>query len=184
MIYTKLLKSQDLIYDTLNIKLVHSYCKNCSNYKKHFSCPSHKFDTTKYFLDYTYTYVILIKIYDTTINQKNAMDKFYFYKKDIDSILYNLETKYNNIRVIIPGICQRCSNNCYELYKSCKNTKIRRYSYESLGLHVSKILNLAFNQNLEFKPKYLSFVFGIQFNLKHLEHTFKKEINIIYDKYK
>lgn len=156
---------------------VFTFCKDCDNYNLQFSCPNHSFSLEEYIL--TYPYVL---IFYSTINSynKNTFELFLNHKKELDSLLYSLEK--NNIRAIIPGICSRCSLDCYKYYDSCINPTLIRYSFESLGIYVDKLIKYSFNENLLFSSKNVSFVFGFQLNEK--DDTIIDKVIKFYDKYK
>lgn len=194
--------SLETLLKSYNPKLINSYCKGCTKYNKVWSCPNFDFDELSLLKKYNYVYLIhckinidnvpyshiekefkkIIKIVPEAENFKNPMGKifnalYFSLRIDFDKVILDLEKQFKDSLSLISGRCLKCNPCEKELSKPCKHPETLRYSLESLGIDVMKVLKDNLDEDIQWSSnessKYVTTVSALlskeQLNSKAIE---------------
>lgn len=135
-------------------------CKDkCKNYNCKYSCPpySPSFDSLKQL--YKNVYVILYKIETkpypriyNTIRMVNTVMKS-LQRKKVDMISHYLEKNSQKYLILENGSCRLCKICNVNFQQPCKHPSLARYSLESTGIDVAKLVQDSFNFSLQWYAK-------------------------------
>lgn len=135
-------------------------CKDkCKNFKCKYSCPpfSPSFDFIK--LQYDNAYVILYKINTlsypriyNTIRMINTVMKS-LQRKKVDVISRFLDQKNQKYLILENGSCRLCKTCNVNYQQPCRHPSLARYSLESTGINVAKLVQDIFNFPLQWYSK-------------------------------
>ncbi|KYH34750.1 hypothetical protein CLTEP_13490 [Clostridium tepidiprofundi DSM 19306] len=137
-----------------NPNVVYNYCKQCPDYNKFWSCPVFNFSEKEYIKKYTYAYIISAKLYTKEAhsnNDESQNDINLYYnslRKIFDKKLLELEKNYENTVSLFAGRCYICEKCSKILNKPCIHPEYMRYSLESLGIEVTKIVEDILNDKI------------------------------------
>jgi len=155
---------------------VFSYCAECSNHGKIWSCPPHEINIEEYLSPYKQIWIIGAKVHlnpdliDVNNLQDSVMKLFLEGRKQFGDKLFELESKHFNSKILLAGTCYQC-NECTRFEnKACRFNDRLRYSLESIGFLVSDIVKDVLNDEIQWIkdgviPEYLLSVGAIM-----LEH--------------
>lgn len=178
----------DKYYDKERIE---SYCKECINYNKVWSCPPYDFDTDKYVKKFKYLYIIGKQIIfsDDILNKINTKEKIEKYsyetiikeRKKLYDELIKLEEKYPGSRIVNSGNCILCKECTRKNNMKCRHEDSLRYSLESLGFDVANITKELLSIELKWStagqlPEYFTSVSGILTNFNIEKDVILKNI--------
>ena len=145
-----------------NPKIVHNYCKQCPDYDKFWSCPEFSFNEKQYLRQYNYAFIISAKLYAG----EDEINSYYSQlRKIFDKKLLELEKKYKHTTSLFAGRCYLC-DICSKLSnKPCIYPEYMRYSLESLGIEVTKIVEEVLKDKIiwsnDSKQEYILLVGGL-----------------------
>lgn len=164
----KLLDCQTLL-TYYNEDVIKINCSNCENHGKNWSCPPHTFDEKTYLSHYEFHYLIVLKIDDSQTIEKD----YHTYRKIIGNKLLTIENKFLNAEILYAGHCYHCETCTRNENSKCKYPTLMRYSYESLGIALLKLVADEFYLK---KNEGLKIVLGIMFNEKKQAATIEDEL--------
>jgi len=157
MIISKEFEFNSFVDKYLDESLVHSYCKSCENYNLNYSCPDHENSLIDKYKKYKYITVYIFKThYSESVNHADAYTDARLF---IDKAIFDFEKETDSIG-LIPGKCTLCDPCLKVLNKPCPTPELIRHSLETIGFHVSNIIENEFNENLEWNTNILHLVFG------------------------
>lgn len=162
-----------LLEDYINKELFDRLCKQgCPNYGKKWSCPP----LSPVYIDYTKNWEKLFILY-----MQISFDQFDYIKSDhlkvkaanvilksrADKFLRKMSVQYGNY--ISTGSCRLCKPCKRKIGASCAHPDIMTYSFEALGVDVSKLVEKHFSRALLWYkpnnlPAYTSVVSGLLTN--------------------
>lgn len=192
------LKSKDLISLAFDRERVEGYCKQCPNYHALWSCPPHSFDPLELFQGYDDVFVIgTILFYreeERRLHQgKEAVSRYtektlYPLRREVYLRLLELE-KNKEMRIFDMGSCNLCNKCTREEGLPCKYKSEMRYSLESLGFDVSKIVRRCLKMELQWAngilPPYYVLVSAVAVKegeeLDELK-TFEEQLLLLFDR--
>lgn len=157
MLLSKEFDFNEFIEKYLDEPLVHSFCKSCENYNLNYSCPVHCESLIEKYRNYKY---ITIFIYKDTYDQFVTHEDAYWNARNfIDKAIFDFEKETNSIG-LIPGKCMLCNPCLKTLDEPCPTPELIRHSLETIGFHVSNIIENEFDEKLEWDTRILHLVFG------------------------
>ena len=155
----KTITTHELLKKYVNYEQTEEYCKACPKYETNYSCPPFQFNTNEYLKNYDYIELTVTQItFSGKLRQKSytptdmeeLLDKTFFYEeKKTQKELFNREKEYISAESLI-GPCNNCGLNCKNNFNTCQHPNLRRYSTESMGMKIDKILTDLFNIKMEF----------------------------------
>lgn len=148
------------------------FCKECHNYNRRWSCPSLSFDGNDYLLDYQFAHLISTKIIFKkevieSVNTSEAIkkvsnDAIKEVRKMLSDGLLSLEGTYPSSISIVSGGCNICKVCTKTSNKACIYPKKMRYSLNTFGFDISKLLTELFHIELKWGkdklPEYYTLV--------------------------
>lgn len=149
----RLLTMGALVEETFSPQVIHDYCRSCENYNMHFACPEHRFNIP-HFLD-AYPFVLVIS-HRIPVKQ----DEYFFWRDILEPVLMSAEKRFQG-QVLLAGSCRNCQFCFDKGAQECESPQLMRYSLESLGFDVKKLLEHFFKEELLFKSDELHLVYGI-----------------------
>lgn len=151
----KRLESYDLDRFILNFRDENKflgYCQKCDNYGKCWTCPPYDFSPSEFLSRFSKLEVLLTLIdFDgEEISDKESFKILDIEKKSLYLELIELEKSRPGSRVFYPGSCIFCPRGqCAKAQNlSCRHPEKLRYSLESFGFDIGKILKEVFNEEL------------------------------------
>lgn len=140
----------------IDITTIRGYCKACEHYGVNHSCPPYdNFDTSTYIKNFSHVSVCVYTAPAKALTDSDKINEFYSTRKSIDPALYELEAKLG-LRLLLPGKCIIC-DDCKPV---CIHPDMLRYSFESLGIDVSKLIKGVLDIDLVFDNTKHMFVYG------------------------
>ena len=155
-------------------------CKNgCPNYEQKWSCPPFAPKYTDFVLDYQKILVVLLS---TDLSQFSYIKNDYLKIKAANTILKSRVDKAlrmflsEGCHYISTGSCRMCKPCKCKLGLPCAHPNTMSYSFESLGINVSKMAEDLFSFKLQWYkrsclPQYTSVVAGLLFNNSFKAHS-------------
>lgn len=152
---------EEYIQDCVDVPKFLSYCRQCSNYGKTWSCPEFSFDPVDYWKKYDSLRIIGLKIivpedlrtktYDREGKAEIIEVLLKEHKKQFDDYLYEQEQGTEGGMSLGGGSCLRCgTQGCSRTEgKPCRQPDKMRYSIEALGGDVGKTVSKYLGQKLE-----------------------------------
>lgn len=141
---------------------IETYCRACSNYDVHFSCPHHDFSIPDFLHRYQSVLVASHAIAIDPAQPGTLDDHFYSNKTRLDQLLLSLEKTIRGSKALIAGPCQNCQPSCDTSHlPSCPQPDLLRYSFESLGFDVAALLKSYFDKELTFNQEEVILVYGL-----------------------
>jgi predicted metal-binding protein len=145
----------DASYEPLRVL---GYCKSCPNYNRNYSCPDHAFSTEHYLN--RFEYALIVKHSLMLPQGLLQADFFLSSRRRIDPLLMKLENHFQ-AEALLPGCCHNCHTDCSKLtFEDCCHPELRRYSLESLGIDINKMLQAFFAVPLQFLDDRITLVYG------------------------
>lgn len=134
------------------------FCKECENYNARWSCPSLDFDVNEYLTRFQYAHLISTKI----VFKKETIEKVCTneevenvtnetireVRKLLSEKLLGLEKRYPSSVSIVSGGCNICKTCARILGKPCIHPEKMRYSLNTFGFDITKILKELFQIDL------------------------------------
>ncbi len=158
MIHKRRISTQSLLEAAYRPDEVLLYCQSCPNYEANFSCPEHEFSTAHYLQRYPYVLLFMQTLPLTP--GADPLETFYDCREYIDPVLMEFERRLHG-ETLLPGCCYNCSDDCSALdAQECLQPSIRRYSLESLGVDINRMLQFFFDTPLIFQDDQMTFVYG------------------------
>lgn len=147
-----------------------NFCKECHNYNRRWSCPSLSFDEN-FLLNYKYAHLISTKVvFKKEVREsvrgedinKVSNETIKEVRNKLSTALLSLEETYPSSRSIVSGGCNICKE-CTRIYnKPCIYPDKMRYSLNTFGFDISKLLTELFNIELKWGtdklPEYYTLV--------------------------
>lgn len=143
----------NLIENAFKPHIVHDYCSKCPNYSMHFSCPSHNFSIPAFLANYSHVMIISHRL-------DARLDEYSYYRDLIDPLLMAHESKFTG-QALLAGVCRNCDFCFEDGAQICHNPQLLRYSLESLGFDIARLLQVYFKQELDFDERRLQLVYGM-----------------------
>jgi len=157
MLISKTLKFSYVIDKHLDIDTILSYCLDCFNYGKNYSCPPFNqhpielYKNNKYLKVYIFTYA--------NSDNLNIDNLYSIVRKKLDLAIFDYESKTFST-ALIPGRCLLC-DPCKKIYnEKCLFPDKIRHSLETLGFQISTLLLDELNYELKWNNNDLTLVFG------------------------
>ena len=137
------------------------YCKQCSNYNRIWSCPSHDFDPETYFAAYSQIMIVghkiilpeelTRKVLTKEEQEPLLKDLLTEPKLTLDKEMLSLEKQHPGSRALSGGSCLYCSpGTCARISgEPCRFPEKMRYSIEALGGNVGLTVTRYLHQELE-----------------------------------
>ena len=144
-----------------------SYCRQCENYDKRWSCPGFDFEPLaiwRRFKTLRLENCVLMPAPDTDLAQ--MMAGLWQEKNKLHTELLAQEQQYPGAMALSAGSCKICAECSRTLGQPCRQPDKMRYSIEALGGDVAKTGELYFQQPLLWikngeMPDYLTLVGGL-----------------------
>ncbi|MBN2260908.1 MAG: hypothetical protein JW702_10205 [Clostridiales bacterium] len=161
MLFSKTILFNEFILNYYDPITVHSYCKSCNHYNLNYSCPVHLNPVIDKLKKFNY---LTVYVFEYNIPEFNDIDNIYnSIRNSLDKEILNFESIIDGTS-LIPGRCLLC-NPCYkELHKPCPKPDLIRYSLETIGFDVSKVIENEFQKKLTWNKDKLTLVFGFLSN--------------------
>lgn len=153
-------KTSEIIEKTYFPKEIIQYCKKCSRFNECPSCPPHQISIKDYLKDYSFMLLVKLDVLDSFAFTDDNFERFIYYRKMIDPVLYNLESSIEHSKAIVAGTCVMCGYQCSGS-RICSKPELLRYSFESLGFDVQKIVETFLEDELTFTKGKFTYVFGL-----------------------
>lgn len=157
-IYETKIPVQRLIADFQNKEYFLRFCKECVNYNARWSCPALDFDVNEYLSKFQFAHLISAKIVfkkeviDTvrTAEDINRVtnETIQETRKHLLEKLLELEEKYPSSVSIVSGGCNICKTCARTLGKPCIHPDKMRYSLNTFGFDITKLLKELFQIEL------------------------------------
>lgn len=159
--YEKTVPVRDYIEDCVDVPRFLSYCRQCENYSKTWSCPEFSFDPMELWHSYETLRIIGLKIlvpedlrektYDKQGRQEIIEALLTGYKQQFDEYIYQEEKKTAGGMSLGGGTCMKCGpQSCSRVEgKPCRQPDKMRYSIEALGGDVGKTVTKYLHQELQ-----------------------------------
>ena len=146
-------------------------CENgCPNYNKKWSCPPYSPDYCQYIEGKKFIYTFFLRL---DLSQMNYIKNDYLKIKAANTILKSRMDKFlqhitnqNDYKYISSGSCRLCKPCNKKRELPCAHPNKMTYSFEALGIDVSKLVNMVFDKPLLWYkkghlPQYTSIVCGL-----------------------
>ncbi len=152
---------EEYMKECIDVPRFLSYCRQCSNYGKTWSCPEFSFDPLDYWKQYKSLRIIGMKIIVPDDLRAKTFDRegkaeiiealLAEYKQKFDDYLYEEEKKTEGGMALGGGSCLRCGTQpCSRREgKPCRQPDKMRYSIEALGGDVGKTVGKYLGQELK-----------------------------------
>ena len=182
---------EELKKDYCDREKFEKFCKECRNYGSTWSCPPYNFDVEDYLKNYSYIYLVGVKIIfdEETLDKANTKEKINDYttetlkymKDKIMMELLRVEKRYEGSKSLSAGGCKICDDCSRKNNTQCQHPDMMRYSLESMGFDVGGISSRLLDYELKWAtetrlPEYFSLVTGLM--TKREIEGFEKELNI------
>lgn len=178
-IYEQKLPVQQLISDFQDRERFMQFCKECVNYETRWSCPSLHFDANEYLLNFQNAHLITTKIVFRkeiidSVRTREEVDRvtndtIQEVRKGLSDRLLSLEAMYPSSVSVVSGGCNICKICARVHGKPCIYPEKMRYSLNTFGFDISKILKDLFNIELIWSngrlPEYYTLVSAFFTNL-------------------
>ncbi|KNZ40387.1 DUF2284 domain-containing protein [Acetobacterium bakii] len=168
-------------------------CKACPNYAKYWSCPPYAFDEAIFLKQFKYMHIIgrqfmvppedIRNIRDPEAIATYCTEKLQAIKVMTWKTLLEIEKEVDGVMGLIPGNCPICEAQGLECARktgeACRNSKLMRYSLESLGFNVVDLVKYEVGMTIEWSqnqrlPKVLTSVSAILCNEEIPKEILKK----------
>lgn len=147
------------------------FCKECHNYNKRWSCPSLSFDENDFLLNYKNAHLISTRvIFNKEVREsirgedinKVSNDTIKEVRNMLSDALLSLEGTYPSSISIVSGGCNICKECTRTYNKPCFYPEKMRYSLNTFGFDISKLLTELFHIELKWGkdmlPEYYTLV--------------------------
>ena len=126
------------------------HCAHCGNHAGVWSCPPHSFDPIEFIKGFPFAYVLIGSVPLTSFTEMNeAVEHYYEERRRINRALLAFESTVPDSVGLFAGHCDAC-DECTRLQGlKCIRPDLCRYSLESLGLKVSDITQMHFDESLK-----------------------------------
>ena len=164
--FEKTIPTREYVKDYVNIEKFLTYCKECPNYEKVWSCPSYGFDPLTIWEKYENLYLYAVKFtLEDAQNPEEANRILRRVKDEISIVLFEKEKLLDSM-ALCAGRCTKCARCAREDNEPCKFPEEMRYSIESLGGDVGRTLSKLMGIDLlwqeeEKLPEYYVLVGGL-----------------------
>ena len=188
----KKISMEELKKDYCDREKFEKFCKECRNYGSTWSCPPYNFDVEDYLKNYSYIYLVGVKIIfdEETLDKVNTKEKINDYttktlkymKDKIMMELLRVEKRYEGSKSLSAGGC-KISHDCSRKNNThCEHPDMMRYSLESMGFDVGGISSRLLDYELKWAtetrlPEYFSLVTGLM--TKREIEGFEKELRML-----
>lgn len=146
--------------------------EGCTNYKRKWSCPPYSPSFHNFTSEWNKLYVLYMRI---NTDQFSYIKNDYLKIKAANSILKSRADKFmykmakQHGRYISTGSCRLCKPCKCKINMPCAHPAEKTYSFEALGVNVSGLVNMCFQEPLlwykpKSLPKYTSVVCGLLTN--------------------
>lgn len=162
---------KQLITDFQDRERFLDFCKECHNYNTRWSCPSLSFDANEFLLNYKNAHLISTRVIfkkevresvrSEDINQVSN-ETIKEVRNKLSELLLTLEGEYPASRSIVSGGCNICKECTRTYNKPCIYPEKMRYSLNTFGFDISKLLTELFKIELKWGtdklPEYYTLV--------------------------
>lgn len=188
----KKISMEELKKDYCDREKFEKFCKECRNYGSTWSCPPYNFDVEDYLKNYSYIYLVGVKIIfdEETLDKVNTKEKINDYttetlkymKDKIMMELLRVEKRYEGSKSLSAGGCKICDDCSRKNNTQCQHPDMMRYSLESMGFDVGGISSRLLDYELKWAtetrlPEYFSLVTGLM--TKREIEGFEKEFRML-----
>ena len=153
----------ELLRGFIDIPRIDGYCQKCGNYGKIWGCPPYEFDRMSVWEGYSslllYAKRITLSEEETSREYpEEELERAYKaildpVKRDMISELFALERDNPGSLALFPGCCEECAECARMRNEPCLKPERMRFSVESLGGDVLKILREVFGEKAEWAEK-------------------------------
>ena len=187
----KKISMEELKKDYCDREKFEKFCKECRNYGSTWSCPPYNFDVEDYLKNYSYIYLVGVKIIfdEETLDKVNTKEKINDYTTETlkymkDKIMMELlrVERYEGSKSLSAGGCKICDDCSRKNNTQCQHPDMMRYSLESMGFDVGGISSGLLDYELKWAtetrlPEYFSLVTGLM--TKREIEGFEKELRML-----
>ncbi|MCQ2554304.1 MAG: DUF2284 domain-containing protein [Clostridia bacterium] len=126
------------------------YCRECGNYNNVWSCPPYSFDVEEYWKQFRTVLVIADRFYpEKDLNYIDAWKALFERKKILFDYTLGLEKEHEGSVLLTAGGCHMCESCARKDGLPCRNPELIRYSVESLGGDVGKVVKNLFDIDIK-----------------------------------
>lgn len=137
---------EELMEKYYNFEITSSKCKQCSEYKKKWSCPDFSFIPALFLHNFSSFRFIVDRVSNKgTSNAEEAQNRLFKEKLLFDQEMRELETDFPGSYALIAQECVQCKTCSRLSGLPCIYPEIMRYGPESMGILAIKLIEDKFN---------------------------------------